>query len=116
MNTNSNISNKVDKLEKLYAEHLGMSFPETDSDNELIHDRIGEIALYGGHVAGLVSSYLKNAEVNPHFVKTNDELEKHLNDIQVDTIEDEKDLEYMKAYKHKLDEMITLLSELIELV
>lgn len=113
MNTDSNMSNKVDNLERLYAEHLGMSFPETDSDNELMQDTIGPIALYGGHVAGLVTSYLGNAEVNPDFVVVDDEIEKQFSEIQVDNVEDEKTLEYIKAYKHKLDEMIVLLAELI---
>src|SRR6266571_3386236 len=110
------VSNKNVKsqLEDLFNNHKKKPFPEV-VPNEDLADIKGELALYDGHVAGLVSSYLKNAPINSSFVEIDRELEKRIQNFEPKNIQEEKNKADLISYKHKLDELISHLAYLLQL-
>jgi hypothetical protein len=109
---NKKINNKISKLKKILNEHINMQFPEIPRSDDLA-DINTDLSHYGGHVVGLVTSYLNNASVNPKLVEVDYELENKLEAFEPNTQEEKQSLNYIVVYKHKLDELVTVLNELI---
>lgn len=107
-----NNSNKIDNLKRNYAEHLEMPFPELTSHQDL-QSVIGELSLYGGHIAGLVSSYIDNSPININLINTDPELEETLANFHPINEIQEKEYKNVLRYKHKIDEMAIQLQELV---
>lgn len=112
MRTQINKQKEVTHLKKLFDEHIIISFPETAA-NEKLYDMKGELALYDGHVAGLVSSYLQNTPVNSKFVKVDLKLKGKMEDFRPNTPEEEKSMQELIRYRERLDKLIFTLSKII---
>lgn len=108
---NSNSKN-LTNLRAQFDEIKNSHFPQVAPVEELQNMK-GELALYDGHVAGLVSSYLKGAAVNPGFVKVNNGIESKVKNFHPKTPEEQKSIQELIAYKRKLDNLISVLSQLL---
>lgn len=107
-----NKQNQLTRLEKLFDEHIGLTFPR-EAPTRALQNMKGELALYGGHVAGLVSSYLKNAPINKKLVKVDLNLEHQIQNFLPKTSKEKKYIQDFVYYKHKLDELIRCLVKLL---
>ena len=106
--------NKQENLSKLFEEFMKMKFPHYTAGNKQLHELFGDFVELDAHVAGLVSSYLKNAPVNKNFVYVDEEMNKQLSNIKPKSRDEEKALAGFINRKKILDEMISLLKELID--
>lgn len=104
---------KISRLEHLFNDHKKLPFPESMSINEELRDIRGELALYDGHMAGLVSSYLQNSPINPHLIKKDQALENRMKNFHSTNTVEEKNIKDLIKYKHKVDDLISLLNQLI---
>lgn len=109
---NKTINTKQELISN-FEEHLKIPFPRVSGNDEL-QDIKGELSLYGSHVAGLVSSYLQNAEINVQLVEKDNELENRMTAFEPHNAEDHESLQNMQSYKHKIDKLVTLLNELVK--
>ncbi|HZE86741.1 MAG TPA: hypothetical protein VE090_00905 [Methylomirabilota bacterium] len=108
------INNKqIIKLKKLFEEHFVRAFPHISYLNDELQDIKGEIALYDGHIAGLISSYFKKGPINRDLIKVDSELEIRLQNFHPQNSQEEKSLKDLTNYKHKVDEIASTLLNLI---
>jgi len=108
----NNKDKQIVHLKEMFKEHLAIPFPQVTLNGELQGIR-GEISLYGGHVAGLVTSYLNSAPINPDYVKVDAELEERIKNFKPGNSQEKKDIAVLMEYKHKLDSLLLLLSTLL---
>jgi len=103
---------KQKKLSKLWKEFYDLEFPHyTGGSDELLYIS-PEFADLDGYIAGLVSSYLKGADISQWSLYVDEEMNKRLDAINPRNQEEEKALKAFKDYKAILDEMMRLLIEL----
>ncbi len=113
MKTHLRDDKQINKLKKLFDEQLNSTFPQ-DAPTAELQSLKNELALYDGHVAGLVSSYLNNLLVNKNLVNINSQLEQRIRNVYPKTPNEKKSKTDLIHYKHRLDKLITILSRSIE--
>lgn len=76
----------IDKkqLEEQYTMLLNAKFPDIPDEDEL-YDLYSELNLLDGHISGLVSSYLKNTNINFKLLDADDEFNSLLSDINIES-------------------------------
>lgn len=96
-----------DKLAIAFQEFIKIDFP-VPSENDELNDIYFELLEYDGHVAGLVSSYLKGSPINKEFIFRNKTIINSLNNFSGYT----EEFLSLKCYFGKLDDMVQMLSRL----
>ncbi len=84
-----------------------MKFPEEPEEDEL-YDLFSELVSLDGHIAGLISTYLKGKQINYKLLYADDEF----NEIRAKIQMKSDSLMSMDEYKKQLDLLVQIVKEL----
>lgn len=101
---------KKKRLIEKYQKLKGLSFPELPENDDL-YDLYAELVLIDGHIAGLVSSYLKGNKINLELLHVDGEFNKLVTELKEKKHEMNGLSVYLK-YKEKIDELIRIIETL----
>lgn len=98
-------------LEEEYKKFLKNEFPKAPEEDEL-YDLFAELVLLDGHIAGLVSSYLANCNINFELLDVDDEFNELANNIKIDS----KSSVELNERKKQLDKLVHIIKEMEGLI
>lgn len=101
---------KKKKLMKKYKKFKRLTFPELPENSDL-YDLYAELVALDGHIAGLVSSYLKGNTINLKLLHVDGEFNKLVTELKEKKHEMNGLSVYLK-YKEKIDELIRIIENL----
>ncbi len=91
-----------DHLVKKFEDFKNVKFPDAPEDDE-IYDLFAELVELDGHIAGLISSYLKGKTIDFKLLDADSEFERISNSLVEKSAANE-----IKEYKMELDEMVRM--------
>lgn len=103
----------VDKnlLVERFDDFRKIKFP-TEPEEDEVYNLFSELVELDGHIAGLVSSYLKNKHINFNLLDVDGEFNSLLSIISVDS----NSVKEIVEYKNRLDELIKIIKILEGLI
>ena len=96
------------KLMQDFEAFKQIPFPDPP-DSDVLNDLWTELVEFDGHVAGLVSSFLRGSMVDPNFLATDRKLGLRLNNYVAQSEQEEMQLAKCQAYKAQLDSLVDCL-------
>ena len=99
----------IDKkqLEEEYTNLLNSKFPDIPDEDEL-YDLFSELTLLDGHISGLISSYLRNTQINFKLLDVDDEFNSLLSDISIES----ESLDEILKRKKQLDKLLQMIKKI----
>jgi hypothetical protein len=102
-----------DTLKKEWSNFVNIPFPKSPKNNRL-KKIFPEFVQWDGHVAGIVSSFLKGKKVDKKIIYIDESINIVLSSIMPKDSDEEKELLVFREYKKKLDLLINLVLKLYE--
>lgn len=101
---------KKELLKEKFEEFRKLKFPSEPAGMDII----AELSYDDGYIVGNVDTFLGQASINHPLLGIRKEIYEQLEKFQSQTEEEKKDLDYIKFYVGKLDELSELLKECLD--
>jgi len=105
--------NNLETLKREWDEFFSLPFPKSPAEDKLA-DLFADLVLYDGHVAGIVTSFLKGKKVDKKLIYVDETLNINLQSYKPLDLATQKSQQQLIEYKNRVDRMVKLVLELYD--